>query len=55
MVYLTVGDSERLTTFDYPNYATAATLALRLGAKNARSKTMKAFKEEAFPKIVKCV
>ena len=50
-----MGDSERLTTFNYPNDATTATLTLRLGAKNARSKTMKAFKEEAFPEIVKGV
>ena len=55
-VYLTMGDSDLLTIADFPDDATAATFALRLGAQgNARTKTMKAFPEEAFLEIIKAV
>ncbi len=55
-VYLSMGDSDLLTIADFPDDATAATFALRLGAQgNARTKTMKAFPEEAFLEIFKAV
>jgi len=55
-VYLTMGDSDLLTIAEFPDDATAATFALRIGARgNARTKTMKAFPEEAFREIVKAV
>lgn len=55
-VYLTMGDSDLMTIADFPDDATAATFALRLGAHgHARTKTMKAFPEEAFLEIVKAI
>ncbi len=55
-VYLSMGDSDLLTIADFPDDATAATFALRLGAQgNTRTKTMKAFPEEAFLEIVEAV
>ena len=55
-VYLTMGDCDLMTIADFPDDATAATFALRLGAKgNTRTKTMKAFPEEAFLEIVKAI
>ena len=55
-VYLTMGDCDLLTIAEFPDDATAATFALRLGAQgNTRTKTMKAFPEEAFLQIVKAV
>ena len=49
-------DKVYLTIADFPDDATAATFALRLGAQgNTRTKTMKAFPEEAFLGIVKAI
>ena len=56
MVYLTTGDCDLMTIADFPDDATAATFALGLGAQgNPRTKTMKAFPEEAFLEIVKVI
>ena len=55
-VYLTMGDCDLITIADFPDDATAATFALRLGAKgNTRTTTMKAFPEEALMEIIKAV
>ena len=51
-----MGDYDLMTIADFPDDATAATFALRLGAQgNTRTKTMKAFPEEAFLEIVKAI
>ena len=48
-----MGDSDQWTIIDFPDDATVAPLALRLGAQGTpRTKTIKAFPEEAFLKIV---
>ena len=51
-----MGDSDQWTIIDFPDAATTAPLALRLGAQgNPLTKTIKAFPEEAFLKIVESV
>ena len=51
-----MGDCDLITIADFPDDATAATFALRLGAKgNTRTTTMKAFPEEALMEIIKAV
>ena len=55
-VYLKMGDCDLMKIVDFPDDATAATFALRLGAQgNTRTKTMKAFLEEVFLEIVKAI
>ncbi|MGB0554674.1 MAG: GYD domain-containing protein [Alphaproteobacteria bacterium] len=55
-VYLKMGGCDLMKIVDFPDDATAATFALRLGAQgNARTKTMKAFLEEVFLEIVKAI
>ena len=51
-----MGGYDLMTIADFPDDATAATFALGLGAQgNPRTKTMKAFPEEAFLEIVKVI
>lgn len=55
-VYLTMGSYDLVTIAEFPDDATAATFALRIGARGtARTSTMKAFPEDAFREIVKAV
>jgi uncharacterized protein with GYD domain len=55
-VYLTMGDCNLMTIADFSDDATADTFALRLGAQgNTRTKTVKAFPEEAFLRIMKAM
>ena len=51
-----MGDSDQWTIIDFPDDATVARLALRLGAQgNPRTKTIEAFPEESFLVIFKAV
>ena len=55
-VYLTMGGYDLVTIAEFPDDATAATFALRVGAKGtAKTSTLKAFPEEALREIVKAV
>lgn len=55
-VYLTMGSYDLVTIAEFPDDATAATFALRIGAQGtARTSTMKAFPEDAFREIVKAI
>ena len=51
--YMTMGDSDMVAICDIPDDDTAARFALQLGMQGSvRTRTMKAFSEEAYRKIV---
>ncbi len=55
-LYLTMGAYDLVAISEFPDDATAATFALRLGAVgNVRTTTVKAFPENAYRKIVEAV
>ncbi|MEE9210204.1 MAG: GYD domain-containing protein [Kiloniellales bacterium] len=55
-LYLTMGAYDLVAISEFPDDATAATFALRLGALgNVRTTTVKAFPENAFRKILEAV
>ncbi len=55
-LYLTMGAYDLVAISEFPDDATAATFALRLGALgNVRTSTVKAFPENAFRKILEAV
>lgn len=55
-LYLTMGTYDLVAISEFPDDATAATFALRLGALgNVRTTTVKAFPERAYLKIVEAV
>ncbi len=55
-LYLTMGTYDLVAISEFPDDATAATFALRLGALgNVRTTTVKAFPENAFRKILEAV
>ena len=55
-LYLTLGAYDLIAVSDFPDDATAATFALRVGALgNVRIVTVKAFPEDAYRKIVDAV
>ena len=55
-LYLTMGAYDLVAISEFPDDATAATFALRLGALgNVRTTTVKAFPENAYRKILEAV
>ncbi len=55
-LYLTMGTYDLVAISEFPDDATAATFALRLGALgNVRTTTVKAFPENAYRKILEAV
>lgn len=55
-LYLTLGAYDLIAISDFPDDATAATFALKVGALgNVRITTIKAFPEDAYRKIVEAV